>query len=107
MRRWRRRSGSHASADVGEPATLPTGGVHRHYAPPGAPFVVDWIGDGSLPQRQASTVWFLAVSSLVTSQLTASRVAFAQAAAAVLVEGICENYDHRRGSGCSTRCPMG
>ena len=51
---------------TGDPVTLPSGGQHRHYAPQGAPFVVDWIGDGSFTAPSGDYRLVLAVSSSVS-----------------------------------------
>lgn len=69
----------------GEPATLPTGGVHRHYAPPGAPFVVDWIGDGSFTAEAGRYRLVLAVSSSVTVAVDGVEVVLAQGQAAAVL----------------------
>lgn len=62
----------------GDPVTLPSGGQHRHYAPAGAPFVVDWIGDGSFTSEGGQYRLVLAVSSLVTVAVGDSEIVLEQ-----------------------------
>lgn len=72
---------------TGDPVHLPTGGVHRHYAPLGAPFAVDWIGDGSFTAEAGEYRLVLAVSSSVTVGIGGSEVVLAQGqAVAVLAD---------------------
>lgn len=62
----------------GDPVTLPTGGQHRHYAPAGAPFVVDWIGDGSFTSEGGQYRLVLAVSSSVTVSVDGNELVLEQ-----------------------------
>lgn len=71
----------------GEPTALPTGGIHRHYAPAGAPFIVDWIGDGSFTAAAGDYRLVLAVSSSVTVSADGQEIVLSQGqAAAVLAD---------------------
>ena len=70
---------------TGEPKQLPTGGVHRHYAPPGAPFTVDWIGDGSFTAASGDYRLVLAVSSSVTVVVDGMETVLSQGRAAAVL----------------------
>ncbi|HAM22236.1 MAG TPA: mannose-6-phosphate isomerase, class I [Actinobacteria bacterium] len=71
----------------GEPTPLPSGGTHRHYAPAGAPFIVDWIGDGSFTAIAGDYRLVLAVSSSVTVATGGTEIVLSQGqAAAVLAD---------------------
>ncbi len=70
---------------TGEPVLLPTGGQHRHYAPAGAPFVVDWIGDGSFTSPTGAYRLILAVSSSVTVAVDGEESVLAQGQAAAVL----------------------
>lgn len=74
---------------TGDPVILPSGGQHRHYAPPGAPFVVDWIGDGSFTAPAGDYRLVLAVSSSVSVTVDGIEMTLeqGQAAAVLATEG--------------------
>ena len=69
----------------GEPTALPSGGIHRHYAPAGAPFIVDWIGDGSFTSATGDYRLVLAVSSSVTVSVDGAELLLSQGQAAAVL----------------------
>lgn len=70
---------------TGDPVLLPGGGQHRHYAPVGAPFIVDWIRDGSFTADTGGYRLILAVSSSVSIAVDGEEVVLSQGQAAAVL----------------------
>lgn len=56
----------HPEPMSGEPRSLEDGGTHRHYAPNGAPFIVDWISAGKFVAEAGDYRLVLAVGGATT-----------------------------------------
>lgn len=69
----------------GDPQESPGGGIHRHFAPSGAPFTVDWISDGNLRSRGGDYRLVLAVDGPVTINHVSGQLELNQGEAAAIL----------------------
>lgn len=69
----------------GDPVDLPNDGSHLHYAPAGAPFVVDWIRRGSFTSPSGDYRLVLAVSHHVKVAVDGVEVDLAQGQAVAIM----------------------